>query len=80
MGFQKLHTGRGCVLTKYEPVASRVDFVDKHVCRYGGALFARIMQNTYFVHASIVGWSIKRIISRKTLTKNDLEILRDNMI
>ena len=45
MGFQKLHTGHGSVLTKYEPVASRVDFVYKHGCRYGGTLFAQIMLN-----------------------------------
>ena len=45
IGFQKLRTGRGSVLTKNEPVASRVDTVYKHFCCYGGALLAEIMEN-----------------------------------
>ena len=44
MGFQKLRTGRGSVLTKYESVASRVDFVYEHFCRYGGTLFPQRTQ------------------------------------
>ena len=32
IGFQKLRIGRGSVLTKYEPVASRVDPVLKLFC------------------------------------------------
>ena len=43
IGFQKLRIGRGSVLTKYEPVASRLDPVLKFFCWYGETLFAEIM-------------------------------------
>ena len=41
--YPKLRTGHGSVLTKYEPVASRVDPVYNHFCLYGGTLFSKIM-------------------------------------